>query len=411
MKDKNLWVDLALLNLCIVALLGFILRSKILFELPQVNYLYLLDAHSHFAFGGWITLALLFLMAGDLLPGLLNGKPVYQWIFGGIFLSSLGILLTRIFNNDSFWVDILSVLFLLFIYIFGWLFIKDIRKSSVNKTVRLFSVSAIVSLVLSFAGPITLAYLHAIRSHNAILYRDASYVYLHFQYNGFFSLAVFALLFHKLYPKVPKRVQRNFYWFSVLFCIAIFPSLFLSFLWQDPGLLFRIVAWTGSILIFMSVTWFIISALPLLKNSRLGVPAVRYIFFLSMGAFVLKMFLQSLTIFPLVGDAVFGDRPVIIGFLHLVFLGFVSPFILACYVQKKLLNIKIKLTGYALTIFLLGVVCNEIILMLQGLGAMFLKSSYLFAWLLWAISICLLSGAILIFTARIKSRTVVLNPG
>jgi hypothetical protein len=218
-------------------------------------------------------------------------------------------------------------------------------------------------------------------------------------------LAVFALLFHKLYPKISKKTQQNFYWFSVLLCVSIFPSLFLSFLWQDPNNLFRIIALAGSILIFVSVTWFIVSALPVLKYSKQAVPAVRYILFLSTGAFVLKMLLQSFTIFPLVGNAVFGDRPVIIGFLHLVFLGFVSPFILAYYVQKNLLNIKIKLTGFGLIIFMLGVVCNELTLMLQGLGAMFLKSSYLFSWILWAISILLTAGAILIFTARMKSKT------
>src|SRR6266487_5541778 len=110
---------------------------------------------------------------------------------------------------------------------------------------------------------------------------------------------------------------------------------------------------------------------------------------MSIAAFIVKMFLQSFTIFPAVGNAVFGDRPVIIGFLHLVFLGFVSPFILAYYVQKNMLNSNIKLTGYALIIFISGILLNEIILMLQGLGAMFLKSSYLFSWLLWAISIWL----------------------
>jgi hypothetical protein len=135
------------------------------------------------------------------------------------------------------------------------------------------------------------------------------------------------------------------------------------------------------------------------------VPPVRYILLLSMAAFVLKMFLQSFTIFPLIGNAVFGDRPVIIGFLHLVFLGFVSPFILAYYTQKMMLNIRIRLTGYALVIFISGAIFNEIILMVQGLGVMFLKGSIYFYWLLWITSLWLLAGAILIFTARIKSRT------
>jgi len=404
MRNKNIWVDLSIFNLCIVAFLGFALRSKILFSLPWINYLHLLDAHSHFAFDGWVTLALLFLFVQELLPEPFSKRPIYQWLFAGIVLSSFGILLTLLFNNNSFLAGFFSVLFILVTYAFGLTFLKDIQKIKLNKSVRLLSVSAIASLMLSSAGPITMAWLHVIKSIHATLYRDALYVYLHLQYNGFFTLAVFALLFHKLYPKISKKTQLNFHRFSVLLCVSILPSLFLSFLWQDPNNFFRVIAITGSILIFISVTWFVVSALPVLKFSKLAVPVVRYIFFLSTGAFVLKMFLQSLTIFPLVGNAVFGDRPVIIGFLHLVFLGFVSPFILAYYMQKNILNIKIKLTGYALIVFMSGIVCNEITLMLQGLDAMFFKSSYLFSWLLWGISILLMTGAILIFTARIKSR-------
>jgi len=405
MKNKNIWVDLSILNLCIVAFLGFILRSKILFSLPWINYLYLLDVHSHFAFEGWVTLALLFLFVQELLPEPFNKRFIYQWLFGGIVLSSFGILLTLFFNNNSFFADFFSVLFILITYVFGLMFLKDSLAIRINKTVRLLSVSAIVSLMLSSAGPISLAWLHAIKSIHTTLYRDALYVYLHLQYNGFFTLAVFALLFNKLNPKISKKIQQNFHRFSVLLCLSIFPSLFLSFLWQDPNNLFRIIALTGSILIFMSVGWFIVSALPLIKYSEIVLRPVRYIIILSIGAFVLKMFLQSFTIFSSIGKAVFGDRPVIIGFLHLVFLGFVSPFILAYYMQKELLNIKIKLTTYAIIIFMLGIAGNEITLMLQGLSAMFLISSYLYSWLLWAISICLMIGTILIFTARIKSRT------
>jgi hypothetical protein len=404
MKIKNIWVDISISSLCIVAILGFILRSKILFSLPWINYLYLLDAHSHFAFGGWVTLALLFLFVQELLTEPFNNRPVYQWLFGGIVLSSFGILFTLPFNNKSYLAGFFSVLFILITYVFGWMFLIDVQKTRINKTIRLLSVTAIVSLLLSSAGPIALAYLHSIKSLHPFLQKDALYVYLHLQYNGFFTLAVFALLFHKLYPKISKSIQQNFYWFSVLLCVSVLPSLFLSFLWQDPNNVFRIIALTGSILIFMSIILFVVSALPVLKYAKMVVPVVRYILYMSIAAFIVKMFLQSFTVFPAVGNAVFGDRPVIIGFLHLVFLGFVSPFILAYYVQKNLLNNHIKITGYALIIFIAGILFNEITLMMQGLGAMFLKSSYLFSWLLWAISIWLVIGAILIFTARIRSR-------
>src|SRR6266581_3687612 len=110
MKNKNLWVDLSLINLCIVAFLGFTLRSKILFALPTINYLNFLDTHSHFAFEGWVTLALLFLLVHELLPGQFNQKSIYQWCFGGIVMSSYGILLTTPFNNNSFLAEFFSAL-------------------------------------------------------------------------------------------------------------------------------------------------------------------------------------------------------------------------------------------------------------------------------------------------------------
>jgi hypothetical protein len=404
MKTKNIWVDLSILSLCIVAILGFILRSKILFSLPWINYLYLLDVHSHFAFEGWVTLALIFLFVQELLPESLSKRSVYRWLFGGIVFCSFGILFTIFFINKSFLAGLFSVLFILITYVFSWIFLKDVHKARINNTARLLSVSAIVSLLLSSAGPIALIYLHSIKPLNPFLRSDALYVYLHLQYNGFFTLAVFALLFHQLYPKISKTSMQNFHGFSVLLCISILPSLFLSFLWQNPTHAFRIMAMIGSILIFICTGWFIVAALSVLKFAKMATPAVRNILFLSIAAFNVKMFLQSFTIFPAMGNAVFGDRPVIIGFLHLVFLGFVSPFILAWYVRNKYLNIQNKLTVFALIIFILGVAFNEITLMLQGLGVMFLKSSYLFPWLLWGISIWLVIGAILIFTARIRSR-------
>ena len=191
MKHKNLWVDLSIINLCVVALLGFILRSKILFALPWINYLYLLDAHSHFAFEGWVTLALLLLLVQELLPETCSKRSIYQWMFGGIVLSSWGILLSSLFNGNGFLHTFFSAFFISVSYVFGWIFIRNIRKAGVSKTVHLLSVSAVISLILSSAGPITLVYLQTIKSLHAILYRDALYVYLHLQYNGFFTLAVF----------------------------------------------------------------------------------------------------------------------------------------------------------------------------------------------------------------------------
>jgi hypothetical protein len=409
MKNKILWAQVSIFNLCVVALLGFVLRSKMVFDLPGINFLNLLDAHFHFAFGAWITPALMLLLVHELLPDPINNRPVYRWIFAGLVFTSFIILLSTVFNSGRLLTTIFSSLFILITWFFSWVFLTHLRTADVNKTVRLLSVSAIGSLVLSSAGPIILIYLHEIRSTQPFFFRDAQYLYLHLQYNGFFTLAIFALVFYKLYPRISTSVQQRFYYFSVLLCVSILPSLFLSFLWQDPNILFRIIAIIGSILIFISITWFIVLASRLFEMLKLVEPAVRYIMVLSVSAFILKMILLALTIVTPVGNAVFGDRPIIIGFLHLVFLGFVSSFVLAWYLQIRILNPAIKLTKYALLIFLLVVVLNEIILTLQGLSSMFLLRSYLYSWPLWVLSIGLLGGAILIYIASIRSKAHLAN--
>jgi hypothetical protein len=408
-RNKRIWIDLTIVNLCTVAFLGMILRSKILFSLPLINYANLLESHEHFAFSGWLTLALMILMVSELLHDSPKNKLFYQWMFGGVLLTSWCMLFTFYFNGNGSFSNSISAVFIFFTYSFGWIFIKDIRKTKVSKTVLLLSVAAIVCLIISSIGPFALAYLFASKSLNVILYRDALFTFLHFQYNGFFTLSVLALLFNKLESRVTLSHQKYIYCFSILLCISIIPTLFLSYLWQDPNNLLRFVATAGSILVFASFIGLIIVAITLRKIRDEITPITRFIGFLSMSAFALKMFLQSFTIFPSVGNAVFGDRPMIIGFLHLVFLGFVTLFILAYYTQRGMLNIKSMQTKFALVVFTAGVVLNEVVLMGQGLGAMFFRSNQLFPLFLWAISILLFTGTLLLAIARHKSYPLILT--
>src|ERR1035437_3060912 len=87
-KSKNFWISLSLLNLFIVTVLGVILRSKSLFDLPIIDYNHLLNAHSHFAFGGWVTLALVVLMVNAFLTESQKKQSAYQFVFLGIFAST-----------------------------------------------------------------------------------------------------------------------------------------------------------------------------------------------------------------------------------------------------------------------------------------------------------------------------------
>src|SRR5579885_3651175 len=125
MKNKNLCTTIAFFNLSIVTFLGFILRSKILFELPWINYLNLLEAHYHFAFEGWVTLALLLLMVNELLPESLNSRPAYNWLFAGIVLCSYSIAFISLYKKNSVAGEIFSYFFILITYLISWRFLRD----------------------------------------------------------------------------------------------------------------------------------------------------------------------------------------------------------------------------------------------------------------------------------------------
>src|SRR5690349_8166568 len=130
MKRRDLWITLSLVNLCIVALLGMTLRTKFLFPIQFVDYKNFLSAHSHFAFGGWITLGFMILFIDNLLSADQKQKNVYQWLLWGIEITAVGMLLTFPFQGYGLFSIIFSTAFIFVTYGFSWVFIKDLRTTN-----------------------------------------------------------------------------------------------------------------------------------------------------------------------------------------------------------------------------------------------------------------------------------------
>jgi len=86
-------------------------------------------------------------------------------------------------------------------------------------------------------------------------------------------------------------------------------------------------------------------------------------------ALCIKIVLQELSVIPSLNQLVFGFRPIVIGYLHLVFLGIVTLFIFAYGIQKQYVVIT-KTTRNAIYAFAAGVIFNEALLMVQSLGAL-----------------------------------------
>ena len=292
-----------------------------------------------------------------------------------------------------------STIFIVISYIFSVVFCLDLLATTLPRILKILVVSGLAFLVLSSVGPFILAYILSHKIHNPILYKDAVYTYLHLQYSGFFTLIVFALLFKRVWPRISASGYANFRRFAWLLIFSVLPSMFISYLWHYPQAWIKIIAACGSIALSLCTVYFIrlIYELGTKRHSftRLAVSIVT----VSMLSFFLKTAFQALTIIPALGKLVFSNRPVIIGFLHLVLLGFVSLYILAHLLQIGFLR-NSKAGIVSVWIFSSGVIANEVLLMVQGLGGMIMQTSSIFPVLLWVTAIWLFVGALMMLITK-----------
>lgn len=160
-------------------------------------------------------------------------------------------------------------------------------------------------------------------------------------------------------------MTRNVRRFGVCLIASVLPSLFLSLLWHNLAA-FYVLAVAGCLLIFLSLLFFVPVFTAGRKAPLFRHPLAKLFWVASFVSFGIKMLLTVGTLYAPLGNAVYGARPVIIGFLHLVFLGFVSFFLLSKSIEEGWFAKGKKLVAYPFYVFGFGIVANEAVLMLQG---------------------------------------------
>jgi hypothetical protein len=390
------WVQLALVNFSLVALAGVTLRYKINFPLPSVNQKNLLHGHSHFAFVGWVTLVLMALMVQYLQVKRphLNVKK-YNIILLLNCLSAYGMFAGFIAEG----YDTISITFtcicILFSYIFIFFYWRDLNKVSDPSFAPLWLKASLFLWAFSSLGAIALAYLMINRIMIQDFYFGAIYFFLHFQYNGWFLFVCFALLFSALNRKgiVSSNVvsKKLFY----VMALTVVPTYILSIIWLK---LPPVLIWIGNIfgILQLLVLVYFIQLYPLLKKKTFAAfsKTTRWLWTLASAAFILKVILQLLSIIPFLSHYAFAYRPVIIGYLHLSFLGIISFFILG-YIDFTLRKTNRQLSKLGMLLFVAGVLVQEFVLMLQGLEALDFKPVKAANMALFYCALVILSGIII----------------
>ena len=118
------WILIALINFCVVALAGVTLRYKINFPLPVVNQKYLLHAHSHFAFDGWVAIALMACMVNYLQRNnVLTNYKKYNWILIASCITAYAMFISFMiegYANFSITFSSLSIFISYFFIFYMW---------------------------------------------------------------------------------------------------------------------------------------------------------------------------------------------------------------------------------------------------------------------------------------------------
>lgn len=370
------WVVYASINLFIVSVLGVALRYKASFAFPVLDYKYLLNAHSHFAFSGWITTALFAALLYILTASGVTLSPAYRYQFWLNQLSSFGMLVSFTCQGYGTVSIIFSSLSVLFSYWFSVRYLYDSRKASWPPLVRRCVQLALLFLVLSSTGPYLLAYSMSHHIGSMSSYYNAIYLYLHFQYNGWFSFGVIALFFWSVnrygppvreWPVRPagESLGRAFVWLMGIACI---PAYCLSLLWTDPPEWVWVIS---TVAVLLQAAALIVLLVFLIRTNRQWsghLPVItRNMWALSLAAFAIKLSLQALSVIPRLGSLAFSHRPVIIAYLHLVVLGFVTFLLLGFFISQGLLAHRTRVVRTGLLLFTGGVILNEFLLLIQSL--------------------------------------------
>lgn len=398
MKQISLtgWIKIPFLNLLIIGLIGVVLRYKIAFSLPIVDQKNLLHAHSHFAFSGWLSQ----LLMAFIVQYLLNKNQhlrvkKYKILLWGNLISAYGMLFSFPFQGYDTISISFSTLSVLNAYVFAIVVWKDLDRLPVSNISHNWFKASLLFNVLSSFGAFSLGYMMANKIASQEWYLAAVYLFLHFQYNGWFFFAATGLFMQYLTDKniaPPKDTSKKIFW---LFCIPAVPAYFLSALWLPmPAWLYVLVVASA----LAQVAGFVLMLMHLKKKSKdmensVSKP-VKWLWILSCVALSIKLLLQAGSTIPSLNIVAYGFRPIVIGYLHLVLLGVLSIFLVGYFLY--IVHIKYtKLLINGLVIFIAGIIVNELLLMLQGVNAMLYRNIPIMNYLLLAAALVMFTGLLL----------------
>ena len=363
--QRSFWLKFSVFNFLIVALLGVTMRYKILYSMPFLDQKHLQEAHSHFAFYGWITNVIYVLILNYMhkINAQIDLKKYEKLIVVNLIASFT--MLGAFLYGGYFWASIAgSTVALLCSFVFFFFFVRDAKK--IQDFSKFWFLAGLFFAVISSVGVFNLGYMMMSKTATQDLYLASEYYYLHFQYNGFFIFSCIGFLLFSMKQAgsgISEKQNKLIFWLLFVGCVIGYG---LSVLWMKmPVSIFAaivvatIMQTIGAVLLFVFIkkNWTNL----VLKWS----PMHRFVLLYAGFAFAVKIALQLGSTIPALNQFAFGFRNVVIAYLHLVLLMCIATFLINQILATQYFTITNKLLmGFKL--LLLGIFLNELILGLMG---------------------------------------------
>jgi hypothetical protein len=396
------WYQVALFNLFILACLGFILRYKINFPLEFLEQKKMLHAHSHFAFNGWVSFLLQLIILDNFTNSYSKSMKFWNRFFTLSTIVNYAMIISFALQGYSALSIIISTAALILSYVFTYKIYRNIGGACKTYISTRFILTALFFLVLSSLGPYALAYITVSKNVHQYYYHNALYFFLHFQYNGWFMFAVLGFLMRKI-EQSKLYNYKHARWLFLLLATTCIPAYFLTALWHDTPAIVTIINVITAVASLAALYFLYLLLAKCMKTIFNQMPVYcKWLYGISIAAFILKTLLQCFSAHPQLGQMAFAFRPIIIGYLHLIFLIFVSLYLVGMLAEKGVINLSFAITRIGIIVFTSAVILNELLLAIQGFASIYYIYTPAVNILLFVNTGFIIVGAYLLFAASRK---------
>lgn len=401
MNSPKSWILCCFFNFLIACLFGLLMRFMHLFPINFLNYSFLLHAHSHVAMLGWVYLIIYFLVVHFFIPKEKSQKPIYNRLFWLTEFSVIGMMVAFPIQGYALFSIVFSTLHIVLSYVFCRLVWKDCSSEKAPAQ-RLLQVS-ILFMVLSTCGVWCLGPAVSTLGKQSAFYQIAIQFFLHFQFNGWFILAVLALFLKQFQNKIDKLKFKKFYNAVI---ISVILTLAFPVRWFVGNNILNYINALGVLIQLGAFIYFYKMLKPEIKHFTNSLDkTAKIVYGLALCSLFLKVGIQLLTIIPNLAEVSHQIRNFVIGFIHLTMLGIITGFLFGILLQNKFFPVTSFVLKIGLVSFAFGYITTEVVLFLQGIyfyfGYGLIQSYYE---IIFGLSIFLVFGLMMILISLLKTK-------